>query len=339
MTDLPNPLVPPEVDLTDFAYMPLDVRRLLKSETWIDAADDPKLGHALVCLWAESWHQIPAASLPDNDRVLARFAMCSREEWAAIKDKALKAWIKCSDGLLYHPVVAEKALAAWEGKRQHRERTRAATEARQRQRQEQQAKTTAPSNGKRDGQRDDVRDVDVTHNATFTKGEGEGEGERKGEEGGAARPAAKAKTRKRSAEPYVIELQRIRLTRSSYDGLKADYPTIPDFDGELRVIDAALSAELNPGASWFFRMRSLLGSKARMIAEGPRNGATMNGASHSPETRWQREDDQWRVRLTSYAKSKRWRADLWGPESLAAGCLCPARIIAEFPTLAPEGQA
>jgi len=31
----PAPLVPAEVDLRDFAFMPLDVRRLLTSETWV----------------------------------------------------------------------------------------------------------------------------------------------------------------------------------------------------------------------------------------------------------------------------------------------------------------
>ncbi len=44
-------LTPPDCDLRDFGYMPLDVRRLLTSDTWLEAADDPKLGHVLICLW------------------------------------------------------------------------------------------------------------------------------------------------------------------------------------------------------------------------------------------------------------------------------------------------
>src|SRR3954463_8796401 len=113
MVGAPPPLTCPECDLRDFGFMPLDVRRLLTSETWIDAADDPKLGHALICLWAESWHQVPAGSLPDNDKVLARLSMCEREDWARVRERALQAWQKCSDGRLYHPVVAEKAREAW----------------------------------------------------------------------------------------------------------------------------------------------------------------------------------------------------------------------------------
>ncbi len=107
------PLTTPDCDLRDFAFMPLDVNRLLTSETWIEAADDPKLGHALVCLWCAAWHQLPAGSLPDNDRVLARFAMCTADEWQRLRDRALEGWQRCSDGRLYHPVVAEKALEAW----------------------------------------------------------------------------------------------------------------------------------------------------------------------------------------------------------------------------------
>jgi Protein of unknown function (DUF1376) len=110
--DVP-PLTPPNCDLRDFGFMPLDVRRLLTSDTWLEAADDPRLGHALICLWCEAWHQVPAGSLPDNERVLARLAMCDREEWTRIRDRALKGWLRCCDGRLYHPVVAEKVLESW----------------------------------------------------------------------------------------------------------------------------------------------------------------------------------------------------------------------------------
>jgi Protein of unknown function (DUF1376) len=116
----PAPLTGPETDLRLFPFMKLDVRRLLTSDTWQEAADDPKLGHALICLWCESWHQVPAGSLPDKDRVLARLAMCSPDEWERIRDRAMEDWVPCSDGRLYHPVVAEKALEAMLEKLSHR---------------------------------------------------------------------------------------------------------------------------------------------------------------------------------------------------------------------------
>lgn len=108
-----TPLVPADVDLRDFPFMPLDIKRLLTSETWIEASVEPKLGHALICLWCESWHQVPASSLPDNDLVLSRLAMCTLGEWREIKERALSGWVLCADGGYYHPVVAEKALEAW----------------------------------------------------------------------------------------------------------------------------------------------------------------------------------------------------------------------------------
>jgi hypothetical protein len=39
--------------------------------------------------------------------------MCDPQEWARIREQALEGWQLCSDGRLYHPVVAEKALEAW----------------------------------------------------------------------------------------------------------------------------------------------------------------------------------------------------------------------------------
>lgn len=134
---LPGPPIGADVDLRDFSFMPLDVRRLLSSETWIEAADDPRLGHALMSLWAESWHQVPAGSLPDNDRVLQRLSMCPDvKEWRRIRERALAGWRRCSDGRLYHPVVVEKAQESWTHKVAQRERTALATAARERKRRE-----------------------------------------------------------------------------------------------------------------------------------------------------------------------------------------------------------
>lgn len=104
-----QPLTPPDCDLQDFPFMPIDAQRLLKSDTWILGNSDEKA--AAITLWIESWHQVPAASLPANDRVLAKFSQAER--WNKSKAHALRGWVECSDGRLYHPVVAEKALEAW----------------------------------------------------------------------------------------------------------------------------------------------------------------------------------------------------------------------------------
>ena len=114
------PLTPPDCDLRDFGYMPLDVRRLLTSDTWLEAADDPKLGHVLICLGG-----ILASSpggIAAGQRSGARpIRHVRRAEWGLLRERAMKDWRLCSDGRLYHPVVAEKALEAWLERLAHRQ--------------------------------------------------------------------------------------------------------------------------------------------------------------------------------------------------------------------------
>ena len=110
MSDIrPSPLVPQDVDLRDFAGMWLDVGRVLKSETWRLGTSDEKA--AAITLWMESWHEVPAGSLPNNDRLLSKLSQSER--WPKSKAHALRNWVECSDGRLYHPIVATKALEAW----------------------------------------------------------------------------------------------------------------------------------------------------------------------------------------------------------------------------------
>lgn len=122
-TPLPAPLVPPDVDLRDFGFLPLDVVRLRDSD--LVSLETAEAFRAAVLLWCASWHQEPAASLPDDDRVLARLAGYGFvvEAWKAEREGALRGWIKCSDGRLYHPVLAEKAADAWRGKMGQRWKT------------------------------------------------------------------------------------------------------------------------------------------------------------------------------------------------------------------------
>lgn len=111
-----SPLTPADCDLTDFAFMPLDVRRLLGSRLWLRASHDPIAGMAAIYLMGESWHQIPAASLPNDDRTLAALAGVHWRTWRRIKDLVLSEWVLCDDGRLYLPHLAERALSAWAAK-------------------------------------------------------------------------------------------------------------------------------------------------------------------------------------------------------------------------------
>jgi hypothetical protein len=123
----PEPLVAPEVDLRDFSFMPLDVLRLRDSE--LAGHPDPEVFRSNVLSWCVAWHQIPAATLPDDDVTLARLLGFGRDikGWKRIRASGgLRGWVSCSDGRLHHPVVADKAREAWRGKLMQRWRTEAA---------------------------------------------------------------------------------------------------------------------------------------------------------------------------------------------------------------------
>jgi hypothetical protein len=126
----PDPLVPAQADLRDFGFMPLDIVRLFGSRFHAVANDSE--WRAGVTLWAKSFHQVPAASLPDDDIELCRLAELGRDmkTWKKVRAIALHGWIACSDDRLYHPVVAEKANEAWSRKEAQRERSRRGNAAR-----------------------------------------------------------------------------------------------------------------------------------------------------------------------------------------------------------------
>lgn len=112
-----DPLVPAEVDLRDFDFMPLFGDRLFNSDTWSLCNADEKV--AALRLWWRSWHEEPPASLPNSDRLLSERAGygVAISAFLKIKPNAMRGWIECSDGRLYHPVVASIALDVWKTKR------------------------------------------------------------------------------------------------------------------------------------------------------------------------------------------------------------------------------
>lgn len=106
-----SPLVPSNCDLRGFPFMPLDVDRLLDSD--FNALATGKEFKAGFSLWCNSWLQVPAGSLPNDDKAIA-FLAGVKTGWKAIRPMAMRGWVLCSDGRWYHPVIAEKATRAWE---------------------------------------------------------------------------------------------------------------------------------------------------------------------------------------------------------------------------------
>jgi hypothetical protein len=117
------PLTPADCDLRDFRFMPWHVARFRQSD--LVSHEDAEAIVAAIMLWGEAWHQVPAGSLPDDDKALARLAGYGRsiDTFLKVKEGALHGFVKCSDGRLYHPTVCENAREAWDAKLRQRWRT------------------------------------------------------------------------------------------------------------------------------------------------------------------------------------------------------------------------
>ena len=132
--DLPPPPVPPDADLKDFPFTPICRARLFGS-AFHARATDPEW-RAGVTLWLKSQDQVPAGSLPDDDVDLCRLAELGRDmkAWRKVRDGALRGWFKCSDGRLYHHVVAEVVNEQWKSRQEAREAREKWRETKRRQR-------------------------------------------------------------------------------------------------------------------------------------------------------------------------------------------------------------
>lgn len=118
---LPPPPVPADADLRDFPFLQLDVLSLRDSALALAA---PELFRATLLLWCASWHQVPAASLPDDEHWLAHHCGAGAD-WPAVRDAVLAGFPLHADGRRYAPMVAAKAVKAWEAKRDLRGRREA----------------------------------------------------------------------------------------------------------------------------------------------------------------------------------------------------------------------
>ncbi|HXQ41623.1 MAG TPA: hypothetical protein VN821_10160 [Candidatus Udaeobacter sp.] len=124
MTELPEPLTPAEADLQGYGFMPLYGHRLFGSgfNTLCNDAE----WRAGVTLWWAAWNQVPAGSLPDDDVALARLADLGRDlrRWRRLRVNALRGFVRCADGRLYHKALAPLVVEAWAKRLAERDRKR-----------------------------------------------------------------------------------------------------------------------------------------------------------------------------------------------------------------------
>lgn len=107
-----EPPVPIDLDLRGFRWMKLDLLALFNSD--FNATPDDTAWRAGVTLWGKAWHQVPAGSLPDDDATLCNLAGLGRDikTWRRIRPAALRGFVVCSDGRLYHSYVCRIAKEA-----------------------------------------------------------------------------------------------------------------------------------------------------------------------------------------------------------------------------------
>jgi hypothetical protein len=110
--------------------VPVYADRLLESNFFAVATDAEF--KAAFCLWLKSWNQKPPGSLPTDDRLLCRLAELSGNlpKWRKVKHIALRHWVECDDGRMYHPVIAEFVIDASLKLNANRQRTISATKNR-----------------------------------------------------------------------------------------------------------------------------------------------------------------------------------------------------------------
>ncbi len=94
----------------------LNVERLLASELWAVATGEQL--KAAFALWCRAWKQVPAASLPNDMKIIAAFSGMGREPmFNRHKHVVMRGFVLCSDNRWYHRTLAEDANRAWLMKR------------------------------------------------------------------------------------------------------------------------------------------------------------------------------------------------------------------------------
>ncbi|MFI8608531.1 DUF1376 domain-containing protein [Pseudomonas sp. NPDC077649] len=315
--DKPLPLVPAEVDLRGLPFMPLDVNRLRDSDLAIEASGDEF--RAAVLLWCASWNQVPAGSLPNNDQALAAYAGFGRDVkgWKKVAAGALRGFVECADGRLYHPVVAEKAIDAWAQRVEHRTAKANETERKRKEREDRSRMFDAlreagqvlawdtPTKALREafaaleqGEQGVTghTPVTVTGHApdTAKRGTGKGEGQGEGIEPPVAplgpsqeQPAKKSAVKGERAKPKRPLPLPFLITTAMLEWAREKAPDV-NLDWELEQFLDYWKGNGKPMADWTATwQRWMRTSQARLVERG-RGGAPKSDPN---DTSWINEDD------------------------------------------------
>jgi len=318
MTD---PFTPADCDLRGMPYMPLHGDRLFGSATWIGANAEAKVA-ALRLWWRSFAHEVPAASLPDDDVLLADYAGygVGIKAWRKVRPQAMRGWVKCADGRLYHRTVAEVALEAWDQRKRNREKQ---------EKWRQKNRSVTPPVTVTQGVTERLCNAGSEGKGSEAKGLKDAPAATREDEALAEWQSGAAGHGWRSAD-FMTSTRRFRFAAAldTYGGL----------EGWKRILDKASEAGffLDDNGEWhhWFTLDWLLdqdhiarllegayAERRKPLERKSRYGKSPIDANSMPAA------EEWGPRLDGWRKSGFWPVQLWGPKPGESGCRAPAALI------------
>lgn len=305
MADDIAPLVPQEVDLRGYPFTPIFRARLFGSSFHARATDAE--WRAGVTLWLKSWDQVPAGTLPGDDIDLCRLAELGRDlkTWAKIKVGAMHGWIKCSDGRLHHPVVAEGVLEAWDGKSKATAKGKAGAAKRW-------GLGSATAIAQASNLNSSTMPQPEKNNATAmaqvmpSDSNRNREGNREGE----------SRAREVALRARIVSAYEDANSSCSPDTSLAAVWIAQGYDPDLCVliINETLGRKKDISSLKYFE-------PAIAEAHAKRKSSNGNGTT---------DEDRWRNWWIYYKKTGKWLEDSWGPDPTSPACEIPKTLIDQW---------
>lgn len=319
-------IVPRDVDVRHFPCMPLNVVALFQSGFFLSA--DDHVFRAGLTLWGRSWHQVPAASLPDDDRALSRLAGLGGDlrRWRHIRERALHGFIRCNDGRIYHPIIAKYALDAMRSSRR------------------------ASLNGQLGGRpRQGIENATSDESDGFSPQKPAGSSDQNPQQSSdkARIGVDRIEVSKKESRPRP---SRIVLTNDEANSFAAFWLLYPRRVGRPEAEKSWVRAIRKPGVTTEIictAVRAYAASRSGEDSKFTRHPATwLNNEGWNDETlppsgsvaprrsngevpyNFEAEDTRWRVRVRSFVENDSW-VDLWGPKPTEFGCCAPEAVLVE----------
>jgi hypothetical protein len=289
------PLTPPDCDLRGLPFMPLDVVRLIDSD--LAALSTGEEFKAAVTLWCKAWLQVPAASLPDDDRILAHLSGAG-PRWKRVKDMALRGFVLCSDGRWYHSVIAEKAAEAWAFRLKQRSKAK--------------GRWDKPKGGSADAAGQAAGDAAAL--PLNMQGTGTGTDSSVSNETGASAPIDPDK---KAWQEGVSLLKSHGLDEKQARAFVGKL--VRDIGGEARALLPIFARCIEIGSQ---DPQAYL-RKAVQAHAGRRAGGSAPPPPQTPD------DDAhlWPRRVEGWKRDRTWIVSMWGPAPGEPGCQCPAELL------------